>query len=384
MRTHVRRLADVDSRWPRENDQRGRGQHPGLLLQRFLAAPATGDDGDPEERKALLKAARAAAADPDLLAVYRLAFGRWSTATFPDGPDGPLRRFADLKTAGRLVVGLGAESVLETGLRLHHTYGLPVIPGPALKGLANHYCDTVWGQRHLPEEKAGDSLPFRRGEPYHDLLFGHTRTDDADAGAVVFHDAWLLPDSAAGCLCQDVMTPHHQKWQIEGEGQKPPTDFDSPIPVSFLSVAGTFRVGVSWAGPLDHPQAKNWTELAFVLLTAALAEWGVGGKTSSGYGRLVDPKELAKSAAGPAPTARSAPTAAPRPKPLIAGNRVTAVLLGQKSKKGGWRARLKDDEKLSGPIQNSGDVPADKAPDQEVELIIASVSGTGVDFKWPK
>lgn len=127
---------------------------------------------------------------------------------------------------------------------------------------------------------------FRRDGAYHDLLFGFSRDAEADSGTIVFHDAWITPDTVPGCLCQDVMTPHHPKWQ---NNEAAPTDFDSPIPVSFLSVNGTFRVGVSWAGPANHPQAANWTELAFSLLKEALREWGVGGKTSSGYGRLVVP-----------------------------------------------------------------------------------------------
>ena len=52
---------------------------------------------------------------------------------------------ATLSTAGRLIVGLGSENVLETGIRLHHTYGLPIIPGSAFKGLAAHYCHEAWG-----------------------------------------------------------------------------------------------------------------------------------------------------------------------------------------------------------------------------------------------
>ncbi len=35
------------------------------------------------------------------------------------------------------------------------------------------------------------------------------------------------------------MTPHHPKWL---DGSVAPTDFDSPTPVPFLSVTGTFRV----------------------------------------------------------------------------------------------------------------------------------------------
>jgi len=40
-----------------------------------------------------------------------------------------------LKTASRLVVGLGAGHVPETSLTLHHIFGIPYIPGSALKGV---------------------------------------------------------------------------------------------------------------------------------------------------------------------------------------------------------------------------------------------------------
>ena len=46
-------------------------------------------------------------------------------------------------------------------------------------------------------------------------------------------------------------------------------------------------MAVSWHGPASD-KAKNWTELARTLLCDALKEWGVGGKTTSGYGRLVE------------------------------------------------------------------------------------------------
>ncbi|MBA4192329.1 MAG: type III-B CRISPR module RAMP protein Cmr6 [Planctomycetaceae bacterium] len=277
--------------------KRNRGQHPGLLLQRWLAVqpPPPGDtspgarqqkEAAIADRQALFEAAREAADDTSVQAVYKLAFERWERE-FPHAPDADVpQRFDGLATEGRMVIGLGAENVLETGLRLHHTYGLPVIPGSALKGLANHYCDHVWGQKHLGEAAPNDNKSFRRDEAYHNLLFGFSRDAKADAGAIVFHDAWITPDSVQGCLCQDVMTPHHPKWQ---NNEAAPTDFDSPVPVSFLSVTGRFRVGVSWAGPAAHPQAKNWTELTFNLLKESLKEWGIGGKTSSGYGRLVVP-----------------------------------------------------------------------------------------------
>lgn len=272
-------------------ESRDRGEHPGLLLQRFLAHPADGTERWSAEKRSLLSAAIASAECVELRLLYRSAFERWQQTLPAVSVTGRFR------TEGRLIVGLGAESVLETGIRLHHTYGLPLVPGSALKGLAAHYCHEVWGQRSISDAPL-ESKRFRRPTTTDDkayqkylrgkgprpednffrLLFGSTD----DGGCITFHDAWLIPESQKP-LVMDVMTPHHPEWV---DGRKPPTDFDSPVPVPFVSVAGTFQVAVSWSGPRSE-QAQNWTELAFSLLTQALREWGVGGKTSSGYGRLV-------------------------------------------------------------------------------------------------
>ena len=110
--------------------RRRAGHHPGLLLQRYLARNATGRNGDPEERRELLDAAISAARAGPLLSIYRQAFTRWSDSLTGDA----FFLSADLHTAGRLIVGLGSENVLETGIRLHHTYGLPLDPGLGAQG----------------------------------------------------------------------------------------------------------------------------------------------------------------------------------------------------------------------------------------------------------
>ena len=260
--------------------RRTHGHHPGLLLQRYLTRPATGDTGDPGERRDLFAAAIQAAKCDVLQSLYQDAYLRWNESFLRSC----LHSVETLKTAGRLIVGLGSENVLETGLRLHHTYGVPIIPGSALKGLAAHYCHDVWGQSRA-QDVAEENLPYQRGHQFHNVAFGTTE----DGGVITFHDAWMTPESLdQGALQLDVMTPHHPKWQ---SNEAPPTDFDSPVPVSFLSVAGTFQIRLSWNGPAEtSPElATEWTGRAMTILKEALAEWGVGGKTSSGYGRLVDP-----------------------------------------------------------------------------------------------
>lgn len=270
-----------------------KGQHAGLLLQRYLCENAAGDGGNPEEKRALLLAAIHAAKNADVQSLYRAAFNRWS-ASLPNDPSP-----TEVATVGRLIVGLGSENVLETGITLHHTYGMPIIPGSALKGVAAHYCDQVWGERSNTKP-SDEALKYRsrrkedrknncKAEPqgcYHSLLFGATE----DGGCITFYDAWFVPDSENEPLKLDVMTPHHPDYNRDPEKDpkfRAPTDFDSPIPVPFLSVAGKFRVAVSWNGPdHDQPKAKAWTKRALELLCDALFDWGVGGKTSSGYGQF--------------------------------------------------------------------------------------------------
>ena len=64
-----------------------------------------------------------------------------------------------------------------------------------------------------------------------------------------------------------------------------------------------------------------------------------------------------------------------------ARDRVKAELLEEKTKKGGWKAKHIDSG-LSGPIQDTGNVPADAKPGQPVELTVASVGSKEMQFKW--
>lgn len=203
--------------------------------------------------------------------IYSRAFERWKNST-AEGLD------AVFETKSRLIVGLGNDSVLETGITLHSAYGTPAIPGSALRGLCAHFAADVWGAKDplflAPSEgKAG-------GYAY-SFLFGST----SNAGFMTFLDAWILPgeltNSGRG-LILDVMTPHHpQRSEL-----RLPSDHDDPSPVSFLSVAGAFRTVITCE--LDDPAERSrWLGLAMKLLTAALQQWGIGGKTNAGYGRMV-------------------------------------------------------------------------------------------------
>jgi len=246
------------------------GEHAGLLRDRFLRVEVKDKKNLPEARKDLFDAMCKSLAQSKEL--YRIAYER-QVSSFKIKN---LESKGLFTTAGRMVIGLGEENVLETGLTLNHTYGTPMIPGTALKGLATHYSDHAWGD-------ADDK--FKLGGEYHRAIFGTTE----DSGHIIFHDAWITPDSLEGSLKLDVMTPHHGDYY--SAGRTPPTDFDDPKPVPFLSVVGIFHVAISC--DVTGPEGQKWANLAFEMLSDALREWGIGGKTNAGYGRLIN-KESGK------------------------------------------------------------------------------------------
>lgn len=201
--------------------------------------------------------------------LYKDFFHRWEQTLEKAGAK---TRKAEVK--GRLAINLGAEAVLETSISLNHTYGVPYIPGSALKGLAAHYANNCLDPANWGE----DSEAFL-------ILFGNP----TGSGHVRFFDALYVPNSGFQhqALWPDVITVHHPKY-YRGE-QVPPADWDSPTPIPFLSATGEYLVAL--AGP------DEWVKAAFDILKLALEEEGIGAKTSSGYGRMIleedkSPKEL--------------------------------------------------------------------------------------------
>jgi len=376
--------------------------HPGLMLCRYLEHPVKTDE-HPEARKQLLEAARGRAAT-NARALYAAAFSRreqWfqrNDQASATARSRVLTITADLVVSGRMAVGLGNASSLEVGIRLDHTYGVPILPGSALKGLAAHFCDQVWGQ--TPEqneftktiEYEEDGKKKRHTGAFYQTLFG----DTDEAGYITFYDAWIRPEGLGQRktgLLLDVMTPHHSDYYSEAKyqggqlsGQRiPPTDFDDPIPIAFLSAAGTFHLGIACVLPQPTKKqllmAQEWLRLAMELLQQALNHWGIGGKTSSGYGRLrMDSSNRGETPLQHSPeTQMAAATAVSLPKP---GDIVQAKLLADKTRKGGWIA-LHPATNLQGPIHNTQDVPKDKQPDETIDLIVASVTPKQIAFRYP-
>jgi CRISPR-associated protein Cmr6 len=165
-----------------------------------------------------------------------------------------------------MVVGLGAESILETSIALHRTYGVPYIPGSALKGLA-----AAAAHKQLQDPRWHKTGEDGKIGEWHRILFG----DQESSGYVIFHDALWVPEGGTLPLDLDVMTVHHPKYY---QGDAPPADWDNPTPVAFVSARGKYLLAVT--GP------EEWADAAMEILRDALENDGIGANTAAGYGRL--------------------------------------------------------------------------------------------------
>ncbi len=184
----------------------------------------------------------------------------------------------------RMVVGLGGETVLEIDITLHHLYGIPFIPGSALKGLTRAYVAKEYKRYYVPEDKPeGQRGPSGKTDGDHSeikRIFGTQKS----AGTVLFFDA--MPLNGEVKFVVDIMNPHFPDYYNSLKSNKtiPPTNDQSPNPITFLTVTNTtftFALAPRDAGKKQHvkdvEQVKAW-------LQEALHKYGVGGKTSAGYG----------------------------------------------------------------------------------------------------
>ena len=241
--------------------------HAGLWFDKFLT-------GHPEERDERSKDKPlpysqlvnecCAIGEP---ADYKSFFARWEDTLKGMGVQSRV-----VKVNGRIAIGLGNASTIETGATLHHTYGVPYIPGSGLKGMTAAYA-----RQHLGKADWG------KGSDAYKTLFGTTDS----TGYVTFFDA--LPCPGKWKLLPDIITVHHPEY-YQGQKGSAPADWDSPTPIPFLSVTGSFLVALGGQYPL-------WNESAYNILEIALTEKGVGAKTSSGYGRIVRPSSKSESIA---------------------------------------------------------------------------------------
>jgi CRISPR-associated protein Cmr6 len=205
-----------------------------------------------------------------------------------------------LSTEWRFVTGLGRKGPLETGFAFHR-YGFPILPGSSVKGVARAYALTWLNDQIVKNEQLDESdlptlldiLEEESDKKFEEKFAGaykNTNLDvgrnlrmifgtKANAGKAIFFDA--IP-AATPKLKLDIVNPHYPDYYREG---KAPTNWQSPIPSYFLTVAPeqSFWFAVGWRGQFDDNAMKH-LDMALRTLKSGLQHLGAGAKTSAGYG----------------------------------------------------------------------------------------------------
>jgi len=102
--------------------------HAGLWLDKYLGSVGNSDGEEP--KTTLVRET----AEIGVSEEYRSFYTRWMAGLEAAGA------VCDQgEVQGRLAINLGSESVLETSIALHHSYGVPYIPGSAIKGVSAFY-----------------------------------------------------------------------------------------------------------------------------------------------------------------------------------------------------------------------------------------------------
>ncbi len=166
----------------------------------------------------------------------------------------------------RMVIGLGGTHPQETSMTLHHIYGIPYIPGSAVKGVTRHW--VILSKFNNDEVAAEGDEDFKN-------IFG-TQTQ---AGKVIFFDAYPVGNIT---LKMDIMNPHYPDYysgkKKDSKEIPPPADWQNPNPIKFLTVEKTmFNFYLASRDSELLNKAAKW-------LKEALKKYGIGAKTSLGYG----------------------------------------------------------------------------------------------------
>lgn len=256
--------------------------HMGAWLDRYLVEDPSQDEKP--GRTALLTTAieslRPAAGGPAVLG-WRAGYARW--LSWVEGEElGVLRRGVRLQATSRILLHVGAgSSVTDGSILLHHTWGVPYLPGSALKGIVRSALSAGFRNRVT----AG-------AEVVAELLGAGPDSGLAERAALVdFLDAPWIPEAPSdgdadwSPLALDVVTPHHSAYYTRTDGKPYPTDFDEPVPTQRLSIAPGTRFHVVAEASRGLP--ARWLDfIVGDVLVPALAEDGIGAWTTSGYGRL--------------------------------------------------------------------------------------------------
>jgi CRISPR-associated protein Cmr6 len=230
-----------------------------------------------------------------------------------------------LTLSWRLTIGLGSASVYETSITLHHIYGIPYLPGSAIKGVTRSYKILCMAEelshpddyyervallekflekfdlvKEFPEWKKVKNFQVNNPEDknkkikFSEQLYKSLEAKQAELrifqlifgtqerqGCIIFFDSF--PENFE--IKYDIMNPHYGPYYTE-RGGKPPADYYNPVPIPFLVLENakfTFYLGVK-SRLVSAGEKEDLLKIAKKWLKEALTNYGIGAKTTLGYG----------------------------------------------------------------------------------------------------
>lgn len=236
-------------------------EHAGLLLDRGFKEDR-GNEHHNDDKMQLFSNAQ----DISISGFYKNAYDDWKQTQIVNINNSQIWCG---KLINRMYLGMGEASPLEAGITLHHTYGVPFIPGSAIKGVLHHYAHDIG---------LNDDIK--------NLLFGEEAKQDdkqhsGSAGYLIYNDAWWIPEGKA--LAPEMITVHAEKYYSNKGKDFIHPDFESPNPNPQIAIQGSFMFSIEGD--------KQWAKYAMRLLQKALEDMGIGGKTASGYGYFEENNE---------------------------------------------------------------------------------------------
>lgn len=181
------------------------------------------------------------------------------------------------KPYDRLIIGIGEKTPFTSALpiTLHNTYGIPYIPSSALKGVIRNCW--ISEEFHCKEEDALKDPDFR-------FLFGSAEKEETleelstvSRGNLIFFDSF---SARVPNIQEDVMTPHYPEY-YSSKGKGVLREGEDPKPIKFPVICNTeFSVYIVSRKEIEVNLRMNFEKIVKI----AFNEYGIGAKTSVGYG----------------------------------------------------------------------------------------------------
>ena len=209
----------------------------------------------------------------------------------------------NMKINGSFIIGLGGQSSKEFDITLHHTYGIPYIPGSSIKGVFRNYIIEEYFSQN--EDWALKDCAFI------DMFGGTDKNNQTNQGKIIFMDSF--PNNCNLKLEKEIMAPHPQQYNSEDNSNDLPLDSDEVQVLPYLVVKEqayeeksnqdielVFKLNIfvnkSINNKLNYYKKNSFIKdickennkfLSIAIereITKMLQCKGVGGKTSVGYG----------------------------------------------------------------------------------------------------